>query len=64
MLEFNKIINPKTNRKVNIDSKLGQSILRSELEELNKLNERNEINELNELNELRKIAKRAEARKN
>ena len=42
MLEFNKIINPKTNRKVNIDSKLGQSILRSEL---NKLNEINELNE-------------------
>jgi len=27
MLEFNKIINPKTNRKVNTNSKLGQNIL-------------------------------------
>lgn len=54
MLEFNKIINPKTNRKVNIDSKLGQSILR----------DMSDRSEESELEELRRIAKRAEARKN
>ena len=54
MLEFNKIINPKTNRKVNIDSKLGQSILR----------DMSDRSEESELEVLRRIAKRAEARKN
>jgi len=53
MLEFNKIINPKTNRKVNTNSKLGQSILR----------DMSARSEESELEELRKIAKRAEARK-
>lgn len=58
MLEFNKIINPKTNRKVNTNSKLGQNILNKYLFFSLKKEEEGG------LEELRKIAKRAEARKN
>mgnify|MGYP001199535139 CR=1 FL=1 len=60
MLEFNKIINPKTNRKVNTNSKLGQNILNKYLFFSLKKEEEGGL----ELEELRKIAKRAEARKN
>ena len=60
MLEFNKIINPKTNRKVNTNSKLGQNILNKYLFFFLKKEEKGGL----ELEELRKIESRAEARKN